>query len=145
MSGRIIPAISGKGQRFPGIGPPPTFGFLWLASELSWCLWVCHLANALQWAYTEAQGLLEVESSAILDLVGSNQFLSCPMAMSILLKGCALPPSLLFQYHTGYLTSFAHYCSGDSSVLLCCVLQLLNSIPLYECTTIYPFYCFCFK
>ena len=25
MSGRIIPTIGGKGQRFPGIGPPPTF------------------------------------------------------------------------------------------------------------------------
>ena len=32
--------------------------------------------------YNEAQGLLEVESSAILDPVGSNQSLSCPMAMS---------------------------------------------------------------
>ena len=30
---------------------------------------------------TEAQGLLEVKSSAILDLAGSNQFLSCPQAM----------------------------------------------------------------
>ena len=27
---------------------------------------------------TEAQGLAEVDSSAILDLVGSNQFMSCP-------------------------------------------------------------------
>ena len=25
MSGRIIPSILGKGQRFPGIGSPPTF------------------------------------------------------------------------------------------------------------------------
>ena len=32
--------------------------------------------------YNEAQGLLEVDSSAILDLVDFNQFLSCPMAMS---------------------------------------------------------------
>ena len=31
-------------------------------------------ANVVQWAYNEAQGLLEVKSSAILGLVGSNQF-----------------------------------------------------------------------
>ena len=41
--------------------------------------------------------LLEVQSSAILDLVGSNQFLSCPMSMSHSFKGCTLPPSLPFQ------------------------------------------------
>ena len=54
----------------------PLFGLLWLASELSWCLWVCHLAyaNVLQWACNEAQGLLEVESSVLLDLIGSNLF-----------------------------------------------------------------------
>ena len=28
MSGRIIPTILGKGQRFPGTGPMPTFGSL---------------------------------------------------------------------------------------------------------------------
>ena len=46
----------------------------------------------LEWAYDEAQCILEVKSSAILYLVGSNQFLSCPMAV-ILLKDmlCRLP------------------------------------------------------
>lgn len=43
---------------------------------------LCHLANVLQRAYSEAQGLLEVESSAMLVLVDSNRLLSCPMAMS---------------------------------------------------------------
>ena len=38
--------------------------------------------NILQWGYNEAQGPLEVNPSAILDLAGSNQYLSCPMAMS---------------------------------------------------------------
>ena len=28
MGGRSIPAILGKVWEFPGIGPPPTFGFL---------------------------------------------------------------------------------------------------------------------
>ena len=36
----------------------------------------------MQWANNESQGLLEVKSSTILDLVVSNQFLSCPVAMS---------------------------------------------------------------
>ena len=36
---------------------------------------ICN-ANTLQWAYNEVQDPLEVESSAILDLVGSNQLLS---------------------------------------------------------------------
>ena len=84
MSGRIIPTILGKeGEDIQELGHCPLFDLLWPASELSWHLWVCHLdADVLQWAYNEAQGLLEVESSAVSDLVGSNQFLSCPMAMS---------------------------------------------------------------
>ena len=52
--------------------------------------WNCHgagtcdiqLADVLQRAYKEAQSLLEVESSAILNLTGSNQFLSNPMTKS---------------------------------------------------------------
>ena len=83
MSGRIIPTIWGRGRDFQELGHCPLFNLLWLASGLSWHLWVCHLdANVLQCAYNEAQGPLEVDSSVILDLVGSNQFLSCPMAMS---------------------------------------------------------------
>ena len=59
---------------------------------------VIQLAGVLQRAYTEAQGLVEVASSAILDLLGSNQFMPCPRAMSFFFfKGCALPSSLLFQ------------------------------------------------
>ena len=40
------------------------------------------LPLSLQWAYNDAQGTLEVKSSAILDPVSSNQSLSCPMAVS---------------------------------------------------------------
>ena len=36
----------------------------------------------LQWVYTEAQGLVEIDLSAILDLAGSNQFMSHPQALS---------------------------------------------------------------
>ena len=50
----------------------------------------------LQWVYTENQGLVKVDSSAILDLFGSNQFMLCPQTF----KHCALIPSLLFQQYT---------------------------------------------
>ena len=74
MSEMIIPIILGKGQ-----GVPPLFGFLWLVSELSQHWWVSHLdANVLQWAYNEVHSQLEVKSATILELPGSNQFMSCP-------------------------------------------------------------------
>ena len=73
MSGSIIPTILEKGWGFKELGHHSLFALLWLALELSWQLWVCLLANVLQWAYNEAQGLLEVESFTILDLVSSNQ------------------------------------------------------------------------
>ena len=70
-------------------------GLWWLASELSWWLWVCHLdASVLQWVHNEAQGPLEVTSSAILDLVGSSQFVISSRPCHSF-KGCGLPASLL--------------------------------------------------
>ena len=92
MSGRIIPTVLREGVKISRNCVTVLSDLLRLASELSWCLWVCHLANAFQQAYNEAQSLLEVESSAILDLVGSNQFLSCPVAMSFFQWLC---PALL--------------------------------------------------
>ena len=44
MSRRSMPAILRKRWGFPGIGWLPTFWHLWSTLELSWCLWVCHLA-----------------------------------------------------------------------------------------------------
>ena len=38
--------------------------------------------NMLQWKYIQAQGPLGVKYSAILNLVDSKQFLSCPMDIS---------------------------------------------------------------
>lgn len=67
----------GEGQGFPGVGPPPTFWtFMVIASEMSGHLWACRFiyANVLQGVYDKVQGLLEVESSALLDLVGATQF-----------------------------------------------------------------------
>ena len=39
-------------------------------------------ANLLQWEYGEALRLLEVKSSTIFGLFGSNQSVSCPWAVS---------------------------------------------------------------
>ena len=61
------------------------------------CGCVIWLADVLQWSYIEdqeAQSLVEIDLSAILDPFGSNQFMSCPQ---VLLFSCALSPSLLFQ------------------------------------------------
>ena len=42
ISGRTIPTILGKGQRFPGFGQSLTPWSFKSALELSWHLWVCH-------------------------------------------------------------------------------------------------------
>ena len=45
--GRIIPTISGgRGRDFQELGHRPLFALLWSASEVSWCLRVCHLSCA---------------------------------------------------------------------------------------------------
>ena len=87
-----------KRQRFPEIEPVSIYDLWCAALELSWHWWLCHLANVLQWPYNEAQGLLEVQSSTILDLVSSTS-LCCVLWICHSFKGCPLPPSLLFHYH----------------------------------------------
>ena len=41
-------------------------------------LWLSQNPDVLQWTYTEAQGLVEVDSSVILGPFGSNQLFPCP-------------------------------------------------------------------
>ena len=83
MSKIIISTILGKGQRSPGIGPPPSFQSLIVGLGTVMVLVSGHLAhvNVLQWTHNEAQHPLEVEHSTILDLVGFNQFLSYLIAL----------------------------------------------------------------
>ena len=76
MIGRSIPVVLEKGWGFQGIGPHPLFDILWSSLEPSW-----H-PGCVTLRYTEAQGQVEVES-AILDPVGSNQFMLCPQAKSL--------------------------------------------------------------
>ena len=76
--------------------------------------------------YTEDQGLVEVDASAILDLSGSNKFMLCPPAMSGLchffffFEVFALLPSLLFHSPFRDFTSIclweADSCNGLSSI-----------------------------
>ena len=84
MSGRITPTSLEKGRGFLGPGPPHTFWPFMVClrtvmtlTDMSFSL----LVHYSERVYNEASGLLDVDSSAILDLVGSNHFLSCPMSM----------------------------------------------------------------
>ena len=66
------------------------------------CECVIYLVRVFQWAYTETQGLVEVDLSTILDLLGSNQFMSCPRAVSFLKSLCPVtfPLRLMGQLHS---------------------------------------------
>ena len=92
--GGLFQLFGGRGRDFQELGHCPLFGLLWLASKLSWCLWVCCLANVLQQAYNE-----EIKSSAFLGLIGSNQFMSYPHQLCHTFKGSVLCPFLLSQYY----------------------------------------------
>ena len=92
MRGRSIPVILGRGGDFQELGHRPLFdpyGRPWNCHGACGC--VIWLADVLQGAYTEAQGLVEVDLSAILDPFGSNQFMSCPRAMSFFHMLCPAP------------------------------------------------------
>ena len=58
----------------------------WSQNCLGTCGYVIYLIF-----YNEAPGALEVESSAIWDLASSDQFLSCPVAMSFFKRLCPGP------------------------------------------------------
>ena len=74
--GGIFWLFWGKGWGFPGIGPPPTLTFMVsLGTVLAPVVVSFTLMMCYKECYTEAQGLVEVDSSSILDLVGSNQFM----------------------------------------------------------------------
>lgn len=57
----ISGAVKWRDTGFPRTESLLPFGLLWLASELSWHLWMRHpvYANILQWVYNEAQVQLE--------------------------------------------------------------------------------------
>ena len=82
MSGMIIPAILGKGQRFPGFGPLPTPWSFNSALQLSWHLWMSfHLL-------IEDKGPV---LSVILVPFDSNCCVLCPWTLSLFQKLCPAP------------------------------------------------------
>ena len=86
--GGLLQLFWGRDGDFQDLDKCPVWGLLWLASELSWRLKLCHLAyaNVFQWAHNDTQSLLEVGSSAISDLADCNQFMSCPQPLCYFLK-----------------------------------------------------------
>ena len=103
LSGRSIPAILEKGWRLPEIGPQPTFWPLLSAFELSWRSCVILHAEVLLWAFTEAQGLLEMTQwPPWTHLVLISLYHVLRLCHSF--KGCALLSS--FQFYVQYLIFF---------------------------------------
>ena len=82
---KSFPIISEKGGGFQGIGPLPTF---WpFKVSFRTVMMLVRISLNMLMDYNECimrltVWSLEVKSSTILDIVSSNQFLSCPMAMS---------------------------------------------------------------
>ena len=99
MNGRIIPTLLGKGVGISRnwatahflafYGQPRTvMAPVGVSFSISKCIIIAH---------NEAQGPLEVESSTILGLIGSNQFMSYHQWLCHYFKVSALTPSLLFH------------------------------------------------
>ena len=87
----------GEGVGFPGFGPLSTSwsSVAGLGAVLApSCMHFAH-ANVSQWVYSEAQGLLEGESSTIAVFTSSNQFMLCSVlngCIILLIVGpCSLP------------------------------------------------------
>ena len=67
-----------------------------LRTVLAWYVFHLSHANRIQQACNEAQGLLEVKSSIILNLVGSSQLMMYPQGLCHSFRGCVLPPPSCF-------------------------------------------------
>ena len=79
----VFQLLGGRVRDFQEFGHCPLsdhFGRPWNCHGISGC--VSWQVNVLQRAYDEVQAPLEVKIFPILDLIGSNQLLSCSMAMS---------------------------------------------------------------
>ena len=116
--GWVIPTILGKGQGFPGIGPPLTF---WpFMASLRTVMALVGVSFSMIIYYNERIMRLKVcwkSSYSILGLVGSNQFLSYSQRLCHSFNGCALPPSLLsHKGHSQLLEAICNPCHMDSSI-----------------------------
>ena len=98
--GGLFQLFWGRGGDFLELGYCPLFDLWWSSLELSWNLWVCHLAcwcitMSINWGARSIcmvnQRLIEVDLSAILDPFDSSQFILCPWVMSFFQKLCPAP------------------------------------------------------
>ena len=103
MSGRIIPTLLEKGWDFQELGHHPLFGHLWSALELLWCLWVCYLVcrcidivRSVYWGSRPRSQL-----STVLNLVGSNQFMSSMAIILLKVVPWPFPVSQGLHVYTG--------------------------------------------
>ena len=106
-SGRSLEEGNGNPLQYSCLGNPMESKAWWATVhgvEKSWTQLSTHTMhyNVLQSAHNMAHGPLEVKFSTTLDLVCSNQFLSCPMAMKFL-KAVPCPlPSCFITIPTGH-------------------------------------------
>ena len=77
---------------------------------------------------------MEVKSYAILGLVGSDEFLSCPQCHS--LKGCALSPSLLSHNLESGLSLGSHKLIS----YLTSLFLFLESVPIFSFPSLFRFF-----
>ena len=79
---------------------------------VSFSLLMCYREGIL---YTEAQGLVEVDLSTILERFCSSQFMSCPRAMSFFQRLCPAPfPPISFPSQRFY----SHILMGSRGVMV---------------------------
>ena len=103
--GGLFQLFGGRSRDFQESGHRPLFALNdWPCSRDGACGYVTYQANVLQWVYNETQVLSKVSSSAILDLVDANQFLSYPQGLCPSFKSCTLPLFLLC--HLTYCVPF---------------------------------------
>lgn len=89
-------------------------GPLWSASELSCWLWPCHLAaEGSQRAGEEAEGPLDVESSAVLGLSSSDQSTSCPRVAVIFSEAVPCGPTPRFVSDWACITQIHKAVEGE--------------------------------
>ena len=86
MNGRIIPTFFGESVEISRNWAIAHFLALLIGLGT-----VLAIADVLQWAYTEDQGLVQVDLSAILDPFDSNQLMLCPPAVSFFQRLCPAP------------------------------------------------------
>ena len=98
-SGRTVPTVLVKRWRSPAVGPLPTFRSLRVSPGTAMVpLGVSFRLRMLQREWTEDRGLAEVDLSATLDPLDSNQLMLCPRSVPFFQRVRPAPPSCLTSF-----------------------------------------------